>query len=79
MGDLSTEPRPQAVRADDDTLSNPEGWSMVLVAADRETVVAGWDDAGAFHQWETTESIVRQLMDALAQMQVVLEELTRAT
>lgn len=67
-----TPPRPVVVIADDGTMTNPEGWSMVLVAADRETVVAAWDDDGTFWQWEDTESIIRQLMDALAQMQIAL-------
>jgi hypothetical protein len=66
---LSAHPRPSAVVADDGTLTNPEGWSMVLVADDKETVWAGWTEAGEFHQWETTEVIVKQLITVLEQYQ----------
>jgi hypothetical protein len=74
---LSKRPRPAAVVADDGTMSNPEGWSMILVADDRVTVVAAWDEDQVFHQWETTEKIVQMLMGALSQMQEVLTELVR--
>lgn len=77
MSDLSDQPRPEAVVAEDGTLTNPEGWSMVLIADDRETVVAAWDMDQAFHQWEPTEKIVQMLMGALSQMQTVLGELVR--
>lgn len=69
MPDLSPLPRPAAVRAADGTLTNPDGWSMVLIGPDGETTVAAWDDDGTFHQWETTETIVQQLVNALALIQ----------
>lgn len=77
MSNLSTEPRPAPVTDDEGLLTNPEGWTMVLIAADRETVVAGWAADGTFHQWETTETIVQQLVDALAALQQVLAEVTQ--
>jgi hypothetical protein len=69
--------RPQVVRDADGNLSNPEGWSLVLVAPDAETIVAAWDDAGAFWQWEDTETIVKDLIDALAMTQQALTAVTQ--
>lgn len=69
--------RPVVVVNDDGSLTNPEGWETVLVASDRETVVAAWDEAGAFWQWEDTETIVTQLLEALVQTQQALTELAK--
>lgn len=69
MADLSTDPRPEPVRHADGTMHNPDGWSMVLIASDGETVVAAWDDTGTFHQWEDTETIIKQLMTVVAEYQ----------
>ena len=68
---LSSLPRPEVVVQGDGSLTNPDGWAKVQVSADGETVVAAWtdDDAQTFHQWEPTEAIVKQLMNALAAYQ----------
>lgn len=70
MADQTLPPRPEVVRDSEGRMTNPEGWSLVLVGRDQQTVVAAWDDNDVFWQWESTESIVRQLVDALAELQM---------
>jgi hypothetical protein len=76
VSDLSTRPVPVPVRDDQGRLTNPPGWSQVILA-DAETVVCAWDDTGTFHQWWNTETLVSELIDALAMTQQALTEVTR--
>lgn len=49
---------------EDGYAASPPGWSRVICDAEAR-VIAGWDDAGAFHQYAPTETILTALLDTL--------------
>jgi hypothetical protein len=56
--------RPVPATDDDGYPELPTGWSMVVSGKDGQ-IIAGWTDAGVFHQYATAETIADTLVSYL--------------